>query len=46
MAGASGVNVNMVKTVGIALANGFVGVSGSLVAQYQGFADIGMGTVR
>ncbi len=43
MAGASGINVNMVKIIGIALANGFVGISGSLVAQYQGFADIGMG---
>ncbi len=43
MAGASGVHVNVVKMVGIALANGFVGISGSLVAQYQGFADIGMG---
>jgi putative tryptophan/tyrosine transport system permease protein len=43
MASASGVNVNAMKTVGIALANGLVGVSGSLVAQYQGFADIGMG---
>ena len=43
MAGASGVNVNMVKTIGIALANGLVGISGSIVAQYQGFADIGMG---
>jgi putative ABC transport system permease protein len=43
MAAASGVNVNMMKTFGIGLANGLVGVSGSLVAQYQGFADIGMG---
>ncbi|MCX5806220.1 MAG: hypothetical protein NT010_09185 [Proteobacteria bacterium] len=43
MAGASGVNVNMMKTIGIALANGLVGISGSIVAQYQGFADIGMG---
>jgi putative ABC transport system permease protein len=43
MAAASGVNVNIVKTIGIALANGLVGISGSLVAQYQGFADIGMG---
>ncbi len=43
MAAASGVNVNAVKTLGIALANGLVGISGSLVAQYQGFADIGMG---
>ncbi|MBI5586035.1 MAG: hypothetical protein HY892_19660 [Deltaproteobacteria bacterium] len=43
MASASGVNVNAVKTMGIALANGLVGISGGLVAQYQGFADIGMG---
>jgi putative ABC transport system permease protein len=43
MAAASGVNVNIIKTIGIALANGLVGISGSLVAQYQGFADIGMG---
>lgn len=44
MARASGVNVDRVKTLGIALANGLVALSGSLVAQYQGFADIGMGT--
>jgi putative tryptophan/tyrosine transport system permease protein len=43
MASASGVNVNVMKTIGIALANGLVGISGSIVAQYQGFADIGMG---
>ncbi len=43
MAGSLGVNVDMVKTFGIALANGFVAISGSLVAQYQGFADVGMG---
>ena len=43
MAAANGVNVNRMKIFGIALANGFVGLSGGLVAQYQGFADIGMG---
>lgn len=43
MAAASGINVNGMKIFGIALANGMVGISGSLVAQYQGFADIGMG---
>ncbi|MBN1663067.1 MAG: hypothetical protein JW943_05650, partial [Deltaproteobacteria bacterium] len=31
------------KVIGIALANGLVGISGGLVAQYSGFADIGMG---
>lgn len=43
MAGANGVNVDRMKTFGIGLANGFVGISGALVAQYQGFSDIGMG---
>ncbi len=43
MATASGINVSAMKIFGIALANGLVGISGSLVAQYQGFADIGMG---
>lgn len=43
MAGALGVNVNAMKIFGISLSNGLVGISGSLVAQYQGFADIGMG---
>ena len=43
MAKASGINVNLVKVASIAAANGFVGLSGGLVAQYQGFADIGMG---
>ena len=43
MAAANGINVNRMKILGIALANGFVGLSGGLVAQYQGFADIGMG---
>jgi putative ABC transport system permease protein len=43
MASATGVNVNRMKIFGVALANGFVGISGCLVAQYQGFADIGMG---
>ena len=43
MAGANGINVNRMKIFGIALANGLVGISGGLVAQYQGFADIGMG---
>ncbi|MDY6971402.1 MAG: ABC transporter substrate binding protein [Thermodesulfobacteriota bacterium] len=43
MAGALSVNVNLIRVMGVSLANGLVGISGSLVAQYQGFADIGMG---
>ncbi|MHB8110430.1 MAG: ABC transporter substrate binding protein, partial [Syntrophorhabdaceae bacterium] len=43
MARAAGINVDRVKVFGVAIANGLVGLSGSLVAQYQGFSDIGMG---
>ena len=43
MVAASGVNVNLMKVFGISLSNGLVGLSGCLVAQYQGFADISMG---
>lgn len=43
MASANGINVAWMTIFGVALANGFVGISGALVAQYQGFADIGMG---
>ena len=39
MIAAQGVSVNRFKIFGIALANGFVGISGALVAQYQGFAS-------
>jgi putative ABC transport system permease protein len=31
------------KILGLSLSNGLVALSGALVAQYQGFADIGMG---
>ncbi len=31
------------KLLGLALSNGLVALSGALVAQYQGFADVGMG---
>jgi len=43
MSAAAGVNVGRMKIFGVALANGMVALSGALVAQYQGFADIGMG---
>jgi len=38
-----GVNTNVVRVIGLGLANALVALSGSLVAQYQGFADVGMG---
>lgn len=38
-----GVNTNTMKVVGLALSNALIAFSGALVAQKQGFADIGMG---
>lgn len=43
MIAAQGVNTNAMKILGIGLSNALIALSGSLVAQYQGFADIGMG---
>ena len=41
---ALGVDSSWTKTVGLALSNGAIALSGALVAQDHGFADIGMGT--
>ncbi len=38
-----GVNTNRMKIIGLALANGLTAISGYLITQYQGFADINMG---
>lgn len=38
-----GVNTDVIKIMGLSIANGLVALSGALVAQYQGFTDIGMG---
>lgn len=38
-----GVSTDFMKILGLSLSNGMVAVSGALIAQYQGFADIGMG---
>ncbi len=38
-----GYSVRRLKLVGIGLANGIAGLIGALVAQNQGFADVGMG---
>jgi putative tryptophan/tyrosine transport system permease protein len=40
---ALGVNVDTMIVLGLALSNGLVAVSGALLAQYQGFADVQMG---
>jgi putative tryptophan/tyrosine transport system permease protein len=43
MVRALGVEVGNMVILGLALANGLVGLSGALLAQYQGFADVQMG---
>ena len=40
---ALGVNTDRMKILGLAISNGLVGLSGAILAQYQGFADINSG---
>jgi putative ABC transport system permease protein len=40
---ALGVDVDAILILGLALSNGLIGLSGALLAQYQGFADVQMG---
>lgn len=40
---AQGVSTDFTKVLGLSLSNGLVGLAGALIAQYQGYADIGMG---
>jgi putative ABC transport system permease protein len=40
---ALGVNTKTMIIVGVALSNGFIALSGAMLAQYQGFADVQMG---
>ena len=41
---ALGVNTDTMKILGLMLSNGLIALSGALVAQSQGYADVGMGT--
>ena len=43
MARAQGINTNANKVLGLMLANGLVALSGAMLSQYQGFAEINMG---
>jgi putative tryptophan/tyrosine transport system permease protein len=43
MVRAQGINNNSMVVLGLALSNGLVALSGALLAQYQGFADVQMG---
>lgn len=44
MSRAQGVDTRLYLAGGVALSNGLVGVSGALVSQHQGFADVSSGT--
>ena len=43
MSRAQGVNTNKSKVAALVISNAIVGLSGGLLAQYQGYADVGMG---
>ena len=43
MARAQGINTDMNKLIGLMISNGLVALSGALLSQYQGFAEINMG---
>ena len=43
MVRSSSINADLTKTIGLAIANGLVALSGATLAQFQKFADINMG---
>ena len=43
MSRAQGININSMKVLGLALSNGIVALSGGLMTQFQGTADVNMG---
>ncbi len=43
MAKAQGINISVCKVFALSISNGIVALSGGLLAQYQGFADVAIG---
>ena len=43
MVRASSINVNLTKILALSISNGCIALSGGLIAQYQGFADLNSG---
>lgn len=43
MSRAQGINTNRMKVIAIAIGNGLIALSGGILAEYQGFADVKMG---
>lgn len=44
MVRAAGISSDNMKLLGLSVSNGLVGLAGGLLAQYQGYSDVGMGT--
>jgi putative ABC transport system permease protein len=44
MCRAQGISTDLMKILGLAIANGLIALSASLLCQYQSFADVKMGT--
>lgn len=44
MVSAQGININNMKIIGLMLSNSLIALSGALISQSQGYADIKMGT--
>lgn len=44
MVKAQGINTDFTKLLGLGISNGLVALSGAIIAQYQSFSDVGMGT--
>lgn len=43
MSSAQGININNMKVLGLSISNGFVAMSGALMTQFQGTADVNSG---
>ena len=44
MVRAAGISSDNMKLLGLSVSNGLVGMTGGMLAQYQGYSDVGMGT--
>ena len=44
MVRAYGISSDNMKLLGLSVSNGLVGLAGGMLAQYQGYSDVGMGT--
>lgn len=43
MSRAQGINTGLMKVIGLSVGNGLIALSGAIISEYQGFADVKMG---